>query len=631
MPDNTENKFDLEQEYIPDPALQRIKDKKKAIRSVVQALFLISLILLYVSTIIDYPKYSPYQQRSAQAAPTGADNGFISISYFGVARSANETLISVSKMQEHLQALKDSGYVTVKQEDIFDYYEKGTPLPERALFLFYEDGRRDTAIFAQPVLEELNYCATILTYANNLDQHGTKFLKTADLKLLDRGSFWETGTNGYRLAYINVFDRYGRYLGEMTASEFSVMAKYLGRNYNHYLMDFIRDENDVPLESYSGMSERVNSDYSLMKKTYEKEIGYLPPLYVLMHSNTGKFASNERVSGVNELALRATFHGNFNREGFCLNRAETDPYDLTRMQPQAYWSTNHLLMRCWYDTGLPMAFVTGDERRSSQWTLLNGACEYKTDRLILTSLPSGDGTVRLDQSGTYADFELNTQLLGNKLGTQRIFLRADESRQNYICIEISDDILHIYQGSGGAESELYSISLDELYGIEHQSVYENSEEARKAAIEAKRHYGESTPENGIIINELSNEQVPVNEEDYVPAIDLRTAGDTQLKVIMKADSLTVSCNGFIAVDNMKVSCPSWGYIYLGSRCGSTEGGYSQRNLADDVYDAVFKDLRILSADSQTMLYDYLPSKTELAKMRAAETWNGMVDWFIDNL
>ena len=632
MPENQNDHSRDMMEYIPDPALQGVKDRKKAIRSVVQALFLISLVLLYISTIIDYPKYKPYDHQNATAAaPVGADNGFISVSYFGVARATNETLISVEKMQEHLQALKDSGYVTITQEDIFDYYENGTPLPERALFLFYEDGRRDTAIFAQPVLEDLNYCATILTYANNLDQHGTKFLKTEDIKLLDRGSFWETGTNGYRLSYINVFDRYDRYLGEMTASEFSVMAKYLGRNYNHYLMDFIRDENDVPLESYSGMSERINADYSLMRETYDKELGFLPPLYVLMHSNTGKFATNDRVSGVNELALRATFHANFNREGFCLNRSETDPYDLTRMQPQSYWSTNHLLMRCWYDTNLPMAFVTGDERRNVQWSLINGACEHKLDRLILTSLPSGDGTVRLDQSGTYADFELNVRLLGNKLGTQRVFLRADEDRQNYVCVEIRDDVLYIYSAAGGGENELFSISLDELYGTEFQTLAENSEEARKAAMDAKKHYGESTVENAIIVNDLEKENVAESEEDYIPTLDLRTAGDTKLKIRMNGSAITVSCNGYTAVENMEVPCPSWGYVFLGSRCGSTEGGYSQRNLADDVYDAVFNELKITTLDNNTVLYDYLPAKSELARMRAKDTWNGMVDWFIDNL
>ncbi len=619
-----------EREYIPDPALLALKDRKKAVRSVFQALFLLSLVLLYISTVIDYPKYAPFQ-KDAPNVVTGADNGFISVSYTGVARGENEDLISARKLEEHLQALKNSGYVTIKQQDIYDYYNSGKALPERAVFLFFEDGRRDTAIFSQPVMERLNMCATVLTYANNLTLQGSKFLKTDDLKQLDRGSFWETGTNGYRLAYINVFDRYDRYLGQMTSHEFSLMASYLGRNYNHYLMDFIRDKDDIPMESYSQMAERVNTDYSLMKEVYTRELGYLPSAYVLMHSNTGRFASNERVSEVNERALRATFGMNFNREGFALNRQDTDHYDLTRMQPQSYWSTNHLLMRVWYDTGLTQSFVTGDAEKAKDWALLNGAVEHKEDQMLLTSLPLGFGTVRLNSSAAYTDFILSTRLLGNKLGIQRIYLRADEARQNYIAVESCDDVLTIYSGAGGAERALYSIRFDELYGVRHQTEAENSEEARDAAIYAKDHYGDKNVENAVILTDLESEPAPTGNEDYIPALDLRTPGDTQLKLTMQGNRLTLSANGFTAVENMEVPCADAGYVYLESGCGSTEGGYSQRNLADDVYDAVFSDFLITTTDGKTALYDYLPSDFELFLLNAGRAWNNLVDWFIDNL
>ncbi|MDO5112675.1 MAG: glycoside hydrolase [Clostridia bacterium] len=621
-----------EREYIPDPALMKIKDRKKAVRSVFQALFLLSLVLLYISTVIDYPKYKPYQQFDAsEAVSTGADNGFISISYTGVARGESADLIAADKLEAHLSALKNSGYVTITQQDIYDYYNSGKRLPERALFLFFEDGRRDTAIFSQPVMERLNMCATVLTYANNLTLRGSKFLKTDDLKQLDRGSFWETGTNGYRLSYINVFDRYGRYLGQMNAYEFSLMSQYLGRDYNHYLMDFIRDKDDIPMESYSQMAERVNTDYSLMKEVYTRELGFLPSTYVLMHSNTGRFASNERVSEVNERALRATFGSNFNREGFSLNRADTDPYDLTRMQPQSYWATNHLLMRVWYDTGLEQAFVTGDEGKTADWTLLNGAAEHTADRMFLTSLPSGKGTVRLNQSASYSDMILSTRLLGNKLGTQRIYLRADEALQSYLAIESRDDVLTIYGASGGGETELYSIPFDELYEVRHQTEAENSEEARKAALNAKERYAEKDVENAVIISELESDAATASQEAYIPALDLRTPGDTRLKITLSGNRLTVTANGFTAVENMEVACPDAGYIFLEARCDSTEGGYSQRNLADDVYDAKFVNLLVTATDGKTKLYDYLPSNFELFLLNAGRTWDSLVDWFIDNL
>lgn len=41
---------------------------------------------------------------------------------------------------------------------------------------------------------------------------------------------------------------------------------------------------------------------------------------------------------------------NFNREGDSHNDRKSSIYDLTRMEPRAYWPVNHLLMRI-YDDG----------------------------------------------------------------------------------------------------------------------------------------------------------------------------------------------------------------------------------------------------------------------------------------
>ena len=101
------------------------------------------------------------------------------------------------------------------REFIYDYYEKGMPLPKRSLFLLFEDGRRDTAIYAQDILEELNYKGNILTYADRLDKDDPKFLMPKDLRELKESSYWDFGSQGYRLQFINVFDRYGNYIGEI--------------------------------------------------------------------------------------------------------------------------------------------------------------------------------------------------------------------------------------------------------------------------------------------------------------------------------------------------------------------------------------------------------------------------------
>ena len=75
----------------------------------------------------------------------------------------------------------------------------------------FEDGRRDTVLFSEKILEKYNYKATILSYADKFAEKDPKFLSAKDLKKLQDNGYWELGTNGYRLSYINSYDRYDRF------------------------------------------------------------------------------------------------------------------------------------------------------------------------------------------------------------------------------------------------------------------------------------------------------------------------------------------------------------------------------------------------------------------------------------
>lgn len=620
-------------QYIPDPALTRLKNQKKIVRGVAQILGLAAIILFFVAMIIDYPKYSPYDKEDTNVV-TGTDNGWIALSYFGVDRSPSGSRISTERLTEHLSALRDNGFVTITQQDLLDYYRKGEPLPERALFLFFEDGRRDTVVYSQNILRDVNMKATMLTYAENLSTHGTLYLKGRDLKALLENTYWETGANGYRLSYINVFDRYGHYLGEMTPNEFTRLQQFLERDYNHYLMDFIRDENGIPLESYTTMRGRLLADYDLMKQVYEDTIGYLPPLYVLMHSNTSAFGTNGRASEVNELAMRSMFEINFNREGYSLNTAETNLYDLTRMQPQSYWSTNHLLMRIWDDIQLPIQFVTGDATRAAQWTLLEGAAEYKPDQIRLTTLPRGRAIIALNGSDPYGDLSLSVRLLGNKLGVQRIWLRANQDQTEGLAVELRNGNLRVFSVAGARETELFNEPVDQLTGVAYITKSEDVKNSLDEAIAAKKQYASQTVETRDILSTLTetlnNETASASQtgEVYIPAIELNTPSDHELKLVLDGETLTVTIDGSAAINRMTVAAPKTGSVLLESQCTSHEGAYSQRNYYDDVYDGVFQELNIASEQGAVSLYRYVGTDAMQFRIRSENFLRNLVDWFI---
>ncbi|WP_312523847.1 glycoside hydrolase [Anaerospora sp.] len=612
------------------------KDRNKRIRVVFQIFFLLAVVAVGVYVLFTLKAYSPFTQQNVKFS---GDKGFISLAYFGVARNGNQNLIGVDRLRDHLQGLKNAGYVTITQQDILNYYQTGKALPEKSLYLIFEDGRRDTAIFSQKILEDLNFKATILTYPEKFEKNDPKFLMPKELRELEKNTFWEMGTNGYRLAFINVFDRYDNYLGELDPLEHASVASYLGRKYNHYLMDYIRDEYGIPKESQTRMKERISYDYQTLQTIYTQQLGYVPGMYILMHSNTGSFGNNDKVSAVNEQWINTLFKMNFNREGFAFNQRNSSIYDLTRMQPQAYWYTNHLLMRIKYDINQDLPFVTGDSNKQKAWETLKGAAEFQEETIVLTSLPKDRGLLRLKNSNDFGDLKLSTRLKGNKLGLQKIYLRADEALNRFVAVNIYNNVLYVTEKINGTEKELYQVNLDEYDGKERLSVAEDKKAAEIREFETFIKYADSAEKAKIYTARLvdkSRENAPniaSGAPEYIPELSVLAKGDRLLSLALRGDKLTIMLDGKEAVKELQLSNNNKaGAVYLETAWGGY--GWSQRNLADDVYDGVFEKLLITEntgSDKEKVLYDSSMQGFEAVVFKLKQYWSALINWFVVNL
>ena len=619
---------------------KRIETKKdiyKLIRSIFEAVVVIAVVFVILRAFLVMERYEPYDENDENIV-SGEDKGFLCISYFGIDRTGTDILVSTGNLEEQLAALHDIGYVTITQQDVIDYYEKGKALPDKSLLLVFEDGRSDTAIFSQPILEKENYIASMCSYGSNLNSKDSKMLKGEDLFSLETSGFWENGTNGYRLSYINVFDRYDRFLGEMNSLEYNAVKSYLGREYNHYLMDYLRDENYMPIESYSTMKERISYDYELMEQVYTEELGYVPRLYILMHSNTDMFGNNARVSEVNEENMARLFDININREGFALNTVDSDIFDLTRLQSQAYWSTNHLLMRIWDDLDeedkSSIKFVSGEESRRNYWDTNVGASEFKRNVIFLTSLPKGRGLLTLKESSSYKDVEVSTTLPGNYCGEQTVYLRGQEDSNEKIGVTFCEKELIVTE----AGKELARINLDELMQVEFLSVEEDNRDALAKEYEVRADNARTLGES--LAYDLEKSEIKENEvhtveegaEPYIPVIESNQAGKWDVVIRLQDNSLNVMVNEFVAVDGLEVSLTEAGKVMLEAKTLEEEQ-YRQRNLTDDVYEARFENLVIkdLSQEKTGVLYDNRLHGFDKVKYFVKGCWTKIVNWFISNL
>lgn len=642
------------------------KDIVKITRSVLEALFLVLLIFGIIKALFFFTQFRPYDEFDTSV--TGSrDHGFLALSYLGVDRQESDTLIQTERLDEELAVLKSLGYVTVSQKDIHDYYYDGKPLPEKALYLMFEDGRKDTAMFAEKLLEKYNFRATIMTYAKNLETADNTFLSPKDIKKIAETGYCELGTNGYRLAYINVYDRYDRFLGNLSAKEYVQMRPYLGRDYNHYLMDFIRDENRIPVESASQMRSRIDYDYDMMRQVYTEKFGYVPPAYVLMQANTGRFGDNDKVSDQNKKNIEQLFSLNFNREGFCINRQDDDEYDLTRMQAQAYWRTNHLLMRIKDDLAQDekdwIRFVAGDEKKALDWEVAEGAAQFEKNIIALTSLPKKRGRMLLlNEVEIPEDICVFAGLEGNVLGQQTIVLRSDNEGKNGLRVMLRDDHLIIRTQQNGSMKDVLDKDLHELTDEKDRiSVQEDNEAAYEAELAARGRFSEDIKE-GIIYHyegreakkEAKENVITYAEggEEYVADFDINDKGSRKLVLLISKDKLSVTVDGHLIADRVDVSSPQAEGDAILLECGVPDEDYSQRNLADDVYDGIFSDLSVMGVtegfsdevyfglakgelerkhEGLYPVYDNSMQGFELFLDRQSRFWNTVIDWFVANL
>ena len=86
------------------------------------------------------------------------------IMYHGLIRDEslqNTYMISPDLFENDLKYLKDNGYNTIVIQDLLDYFEKGTPLPDNPVMLTFDDGYYNNYYYAYPLLQKYNSKAII--------------------------------------------------------------------------------------------------------------------------------------------------------------------------------------------------------------------------------------------------------------------------------------------------------------------------------------------------------------------------------------------------------------------------------------------------------------------------------------
>jgi len=81
----------------------------------------------------------------------------------------NPTSVPTAVFAEQMALLGELGYTVVSLDVVRDHYVQGSPLPERAVLITFDDGYRDNLVNALPVLHEHGYPAVVFVPIAYLD------------------------------------------------------------------------------------------------------------------------------------------------------------------------------------------------------------------------------------------------------------------------------------------------------------------------------------------------------------------------------------------------------------------------------------------------------------------------------
>ncbi|XCA84116.1 polysaccharide deacetylase family protein [Exiguobacterium mexicanum] len=566
------------------------KNRRKRISTVIQAVILLFLVITLVRVVWITERY----EAADDSEYTNTD-GFVALSYFGVARNESTKYVGRDTLRQQLTLLKEQGFETISQDQVTDFLEKGKPLPDKALFLSFEDGRNDSSIFAQPILEALNYRATMFTYADKMDTSDTKFLKPRDLSPMMRSGYWELGSNGYQLTYINTFNDKGEHLGVIPEND--VPDKTEIEYYNHYLMDYLRDEYLISTESKREMEERITDDYARMQSIYEESFGFVPKSYAIMHANSLYNNMNEYVEAINDQNIRETFGIHFNRDRNAFNDQDSDAYDLTRIQAIPSWSVNHLLMKLKQDSPFPITFFEGDTSLASRFSTTNAVLEAAKDELIVTTYPGKEGYATL-QDEVPVEATLAMRLTGAVMGEQSIVLQDADSGKSHILV-FAKNTLTLYEEVNGERREVEQVALAPIKWDGTDFAFNK----------ATQYTYEDTQAGSRIVDGEYPRTLP---------------NDRQVELRLGTDTLNVSVDGEALISAKSDPADTF-YVKLGGRALQSETGYQKDEGA--IYDSSFEALRITKQDES--IYDTTPTRTERMTSQVKTRWDRTVDYFIE--
>ena len=351
-------------------------------------------------------------------------DGFMAISYNSMTREPVENLNSRQQFKEHLEALKTAGFNWVTAKDIVDFYENNKPLPEKALYLMLEGGRKDNVIFGQSIMDEIGAHAGFYTYTGTLSHWGNFFITFSQAATIAQSPFWDLGSQGERPLKIN--------------------EDLPGVEPADFLCDFLRAPDGRQIENNEAMFKRFEKYYINSSAPIARFLDGLPAMYIMNPANSFNTLMPDAIEQANFKLMKKYFQAAFTKVGPPFNSALDNTYVLSRMQVKADWNATRLIQMLDKGRFDRASFTMDTPDCADDWTSFRTKILVEDNNIILEPQEGYVDPVILSGSNLWENVAFSFTLNNRESFERYVYLRY-VSRDSYIRMQVKYNRLLIQE------------------------------------------------------------------------------------------------------------------------------------------------------------------------------------------
>ncbi len=135
--------------------------------------------------------------------------------YHGVTLSEQQDTVPVKIFRDQMLALKKEGYHSITVDQLLDFLNGEEGLPEKPILITFDDARTDSLRYADPILEEAGFQATMFVPVADVGTHGAFTAVWSRLKKISKSGRWDMqchGTEGQHYMPVNKIGHMGRFM-----------------------------------------------------------------------------------------------------------------------------------------------------------------------------------------------------------------------------------------------------------------------------------------------------------------------------------------------------------------------------------------------------------------------------------